>query len=59
MFDNLKEFLELLDVNPIWPIIILVAEVISCHIPHVPIGKVKKSKDKDGNEILTIFKYKK
>ena len=59
MFSNLKDFFDLLDVNPIWPTVIVIAEIIDCFIPYKPIGKVKKSKDKDGNEIYKIYKNRK
>lgn len=59
MFNGIKEFFELLDVNPIWPIVILIVQIINCQIPYTPIGKVKKSKDKKGAVTYTVFKNRK
>ncbi len=58
MFNGIKEFFELLDVNPIWPAIILIAECINCTIPYTPIGKVKKSKEKD-DTVYIVYKNRK
>lgn len=59
MFKGLSYFLDLLDVSPIWPIVILVGLIALCFIPHEPVAKIIEKKDKDGNKIITILKYRK
>lgn len=58
MFNNMREFFNWLDVNPIWPTIVLAVSIIDCLIPDKPIGKIKKSKDKENNTVYTVFKNK-
>lgn len=52
-------FCNLLDVDPVWPIIILVILVIGCFCPWDLQEKTKVTKDKDGNVEFRTFRLKK
>lgn len=58
MFNNIKEFFNMLDVKPIWPVLITVLSFISCCIPYKPIAKIKETKDENGCSLYKIWEYR-
>ena len=59
MLISIKYFAYLLGVNPLWIILILalllILGIVKCIYPWQPKWKSKKTKDKDGNEIIIHY----
>lgn len=55
---SIKEFLYLLEVEPFWPILILLVLILSALYPYKIRGKSITKKDEDGNEETTYFEYR-
>jgi len=53
----IKNFIELLEINPTWIIILLIALIISCICPWKLTGKIE-TEEKDGKIIHKIFHFK-
>lgn len=53
-----KYFIELLEINPVWVIILLLALIVSCMYPWKLTGKIEETEDKDGKKISKIFRFK-
>lgn len=56
--ESIKYFLYLLEIDPFWPILILILTCLSSLYPYKLKGKSTTKKDKDGNVETTYFEYK-
>ena len=56
--EGIKYFLYLLEIDPFWPILILVLLILSGLYPYRLKGKSVTKKDKNGNEETKYFEYK-
>lgn len=56
--ESIKYFLYLLEIDPIWPILILILLILSGLYPYRLKGKSVTKKDKDGNEETKYYEYK-
>lgn len=50
-------FIELLEISPVWVIILLLALIVSCIYPWKLTGKIE-TEEKDGKKIFRIFRFK-
>ncbi len=59
MLEMIREISALLEVDPFWIWIIIalliLLGVVKCIYPWKPVGKSKKTKDKDGNEVTIYY----
>lgn len=51
-------FIELLEINPDWVMILLLVLVVSCICPWKEIGKIEETEDEDGKKVFRIFRFK-
>ena len=58
MFDGIRNFFNLLDVDLFWPVLIIALSFVSCLIPYKPVAKIKETKDKNGDKVYTIYRYR-
>lgn len=58
MFEGLRSFMNMFDVSPIWPAIIIVGLIVLCTVPYKPVYKIKKTKDEKNNTVYTVWKYR-
>ena len=56
MFESLRNFFEFLGVHPFWPSLVAGLSILYGLIPYEPVAKVKKTKDKDGQDLYIIYK---
>lgn len=56
--ESIKYFLYLLEIEPFWPILILILTCLSGLFPYKLKGKSITKKDKNGNEETTYYEYK-
>ena len=56
--ESIKYFLYLLEIEPFWPILILILLCIYGLYPYRLKGKYVTKKDKDGNEETKFYEYK-
>ncbi len=57
MFDGIRYFLELLDVHPFWPSLIVTLSFVQCLFPYRPVAKIKETKDKNGKKEYTVYRH--
>lgn len=59
MLEKIRNISNLLVVNPFWIYLviglILLLFIVKCMYPWKPVWKSKKTKDKDGNEVITYY----
>lgn len=58
MLDGIMKFLYFLGIDPIWPIVLVVALFLECLYPWRLEGKTKRTKDKDGNDVIYYYRRK-
>lgn len=56
MLESIKYFLCLLEIEPIWPVILLLALGMKAFFPWKLEGKYEETKDKDGNKVIKYYK---
>lgn len=49
-------FIELLEIDPVWIKIILLALIINCFCPWKLTGKIEETKDTNGKKVFKIFR---
>ena len=56
--EALKNIIALLEINPIWIVILLLVLIISCVCPWDMKEKVEETEEKDGKKVYRIFHFK-
>ena len=57
MLESMKYFVDLLEIDPVWIKILLLALIVNCIYPWKLTGKVE-TEEKDGKIISKIFRFK-
>ena len=57
MLEAINYFIDLLEIDPIWIKIIIIALIINCFCPWKIVGKIE-TEEKDGKRIFKIFRFK-
>ena len=58
MFQSIVSFFELIDVNPIWGILIVVLALLRGMLPYEKVAKIEEVKNKNGDKSYHIYKIK-
>lgn len=58
MIVAINYFIEQLEINPDWVMILLLVLVVSCICPWKEIGKIEETEDKDGKKVFKIFRFR-
>ena len=40
------------------PVLIIALSFVSCLIPYKPVAKIKETKDKNGDKVYTVYRYR-
>ena len=57
MLKSINYFIDLLEINPVWIKILLLALIVNCIYPWKLTGKVE-TEEKDGKKVSKIFHFK-
>lgn len=57
MLESMKYFVDLLEIDPVWIKILLLALIVNCIYPWKLTGKVE-TEEKDGKTISKIFRFR-
>lgn len=57
MIKSINYFIDLLEINPVWIKILLLALIVNCIYPWKLTGKVE-TEEKDGKKVSKIFHFK-
>ncbi len=58
MFESITGFFKLIDVDMVWPILIVGLSFVRCMVPNSLVSKIKEVKKEDGTKEYHIYKIK-